>query len=196
MFLKINSVNSFEYNTKLNLPNEFYTNVLSTGKDYFEVDSKYYLGQVFTENKQKYLVIVAARDRRGKTTTVYIVKILLFGGIGFVLLAFFLGRFLAKRVIDPVARITKEVKRISASNLHNRLPEVKNADEILNEFYNWRLKFYDKRKELILNKLSDNIKFILNQIKFINLVIMENYKLFHKLILNLNIKLIKELYFK
>ncbi|WP_202110849.1 HAMP domain-containing sensor histidine kinase [Flavobacterium hydrocarbonoxydans] len=128
--LKINSANSFEYNTNLNLPNDFYTNVLNTGKDYFEVDSKYYLGQVFTENKQKYIVIVGARDRRGKTTTVYIVKILLFGGIGFVLLAFFLGRFLAKRVIDPVARITKEVKRISASNLHNRLPEVKNSDEI------------------------------------------------------------------
>ena len=30
----------------------------------------------------------------------------------------------------------------------------KNADEIINEFYNWRLKFYDKRKELILNKLQ------------------------------------------
>jgi signal transduction histidine kinase len=55
---------------------------------------------------------------------------MLFGGIGFVILAFLLGRFLAKRVINPVARITKEVKRISASNLHNRLPEVKNSDEI------------------------------------------------------------------
>ena len=128
--LKINSENSFEYNTKLNLPNEFYTNVLKTGKDFFEIDNKYYLGQVFTENNQKYIVIVGARDRKGTTTTIYIVKIMLFGGIGFVLLTFFLGRFLAKRVINPVARITKEVNRISASNLHNRLPEVKNSDEI------------------------------------------------------------------
>ncbi|MET0944329.1 MAG: HAMP domain-containing protein, partial [Flavobacterium sp.] len=128
--LKINSANSFDYNTKLNLPNKFYSNILETGKDYFEVNSKYYLGQIFTENNQKYIVIVGARDKRGKTTTVYIVKILLFGGIGFVILAFFLGRFLAKKVINPVARITKEVNRISASNLHNRLPEVKNSDEI------------------------------------------------------------------
>ncbi|WP_281336158.1 HAMP domain-containing sensor histidine kinase [Flavobacterium eburneipallidum] len=128
--LKINSANSFDYNTKLNLPNEFYSNILKTGKDYFEVNSKYYLGQVFTEGNQKYIVIVGARDRRGKTTTVYIVKILFFGGIGFIVLAFFLGRFLAKRVINPVARITNEVKRISASNLHNRLPELKNSDEI------------------------------------------------------------------
>lgn len=128
--LRVNSKNSFEYNTNLNLPNEFYTNILKSGKDFFELDNKYYLGQIFTENDQKYIVIVGARDKKGKTTTIYIVKIMLFGGIGFVLLAFFLGRFLAKRVINPVARITKEVNRISASNLHNRLPEVKNSDEI------------------------------------------------------------------
>ncbi|MFD1605696.1 ATP-binding protein [Flavobacterium artemisiae] len=128
--LKINSQNSFDYNTNLNLPNSFYTNILSTGKDSFERDNKYYLGQIFQENEQKYIVIVGARDRKGKDTIVYIVKIMVFGGIGFVILAFLLGRFLAKRVINPVARITKEVKRISASNLHNRLPEVRNSDEI------------------------------------------------------------------
>lgn len=128
--LKINSKNSFEYNTSLNLPNEFYTKILKEGKDWFEMDNKYYLGQVFTSNEQQYIVIIGARDRKGNTTTIYIVQILLFSGIGFVLLAYLLGRFFAKRVIDPVARITKEVNRISASNLHNRLPEVKNADEI------------------------------------------------------------------
>lgn len=128
--LKINSRNSFEYNTSLNLPNEFYTKILKEGKDWFEMDNKYYLGQVFTSNEQQYIVIIGARDRKGNTTTIYIVQILLFSGIGFVLLAYLLGRFFAKRVIDPVARITKEVNRISASNLHNRLPEVKNADEI------------------------------------------------------------------
>lgn len=128
--LKINSANSFEYNTKLNLPNDFYTKILSTGKNFFEIDNKYYFGQVFEETGQKYIVIIGARDRKGNTTTVYIVKIMLFGGIGFVLLAFFLGRLLAIGVINPVSRITKEVNRISASNLHNRLPELKNSDEI------------------------------------------------------------------
>ena len=42
------------------------------------------------------------------------------------------------------------------------------------EFYSWRLGFYDKRKELILNKLNDTIKYISNQIKFINLVIEDS----------------------
>jgi signal transduction histidine kinase len=128
--LKINSKNSFEYNTNLDLPNEFYVNILKNGKDFFEIDNKHYLGQIFSEGNQRYIVIVGARDKKGKTTSIFIAKIMFFGGIGFVFLAFFLGRFLAKRIIDPVARITKEVNRISASNLHNRLPEVKKSDEI------------------------------------------------------------------
>ncbi|KFF02065.1 HAMP domain-containing sensor histidine kinase [Flavobacterium hydatis] len=128
--LKVNSESSFEYNTNLNLPNEFYSKILKTGKDWFVQGNKYYLGQIFEENKQKYIVIIAARDKKGESTTIYIIKIMLIGGICFVILAYFLGRFLAKRVINPVARITKEVNRISASNLHSRLPEIKNADEI------------------------------------------------------------------
>ncbi|KQB37139.1 sensor histidine kinase [Flavobacterium aquidurense] len=155
--LKINSANSFDYNTNLNLPNEFYTNVLRTGEDYFEVNSKYYLGQVFKENNQRYIVIVAARDRRGKTTTIFIAKILIFGGIAFILLAFFLGRFLAKRVINPVARITREVNRISASNLHNRLPEVKNSDEIsdLTETFNDMLDRLETSFEIQANFINN-----------------------------------------
>ncbi|MFW0736053.1 ATP-binding protein [Flavobacterium sp. T12S277] len=155
--LKINSANSFDYNTKLNLPNEFYTNILNTGRDYFEKENKYYLGQVFTENNQKYIVIIGARDRKGPTTTIYIVKIMLFGGIGFIFLAFFLGRFLAKRVINPVARITKEVNRISASNLHNRLPEVKNSDEIsdLTETFNDMLDRLETSFEIQANFINN-----------------------------------------
>ncbi|MDN3672927.1 HAMP domain-containing sensor histidine kinase [Flavobacterium branchiarum] len=128
--LKVNSASSFEYNTNLNLPNKFYNKIFKTGRSWFEVGNKYYLGQLFEEQGQRYIVIVSARDKKGESTMIYIVKIMLLGGICFVILTYFLGRFLAKRVINPVARITKEVKRISASNLHNRLPDIKNSDEI------------------------------------------------------------------
>lgn len=128
--LKVNSNNTFEYNPNINLPNEFYATVLKKEKDWFRIDNKYYLGQLFEENNQKYIVIISAIDRKGNTTTIYIVTIMLFGSVGFLLLAYFLGRFLAKRVINPVAQITKEVNRISASNLHNRLPNSTSSDEI------------------------------------------------------------------
>jgi signal transduction histidine kinase len=66
----------------------------------------------------------------GNTSTIYIIQILIFGGIAYVILAFFLGRYFAKRILNPVSRITKEVKRISASNLHNRLENSNVDDEI------------------------------------------------------------------
>lgn len=127
--LKVNGSDSFEYNTKLHLPHEFYEEAMTTGKAWVMQDEhRYYYAQIFDENGVKYMVIVTAKDRRGNTSTIYITRIMLFGGIAFIILAYFLGRFLARRVINPVSLITKEVKRISASNLHNRVPLPGNDD--------------------------------------------------------------------
>lgn len=131
--LKVNGSSSFEYNTELHLPHEFYEEAMKTGKAWVMQDGhRYYYAQIFDENGLKYMVIVTAKDRRGNTSTIYITRIMLFGAIGFIILAYFFGRFLARRVINPVSRITKEVKRISASNLHNRLqkPGSDDSDEI------------------------------------------------------------------
>lgn len=128
--LKVNGENTFEYNTDLHLPPDFYAEIMKTSSSWIEEDYRYYYGQIFKESGQKYMVIVTAKDRRGNTSAIYIVQILVFGGMGFLILAYFFGRFLARRVIDPMARITKDVKRISASNLHNRLPDVEGNDEI------------------------------------------------------------------
>jgi len=155
--LKVNSESTFEYNTNLNVPNEFYTRILASGKDWYEINDKYYLGQIFTENNQKYIVIIGARDRMGKNTLIFIVRIMFFGGIGFLLLAYFFGRLLAKRVFYPVARITTEVKRISASNLHNRLPEVKNSPELsdLTDTFNGMLDRLETSFEIQTNFINN-----------------------------------------
>jgi signal transduction histidine kinase len=130
--LRVNGSNSFEYNTDLDLPPDFYKGVMKSGSGWEQDGHKYYYAQVFNEGRNKYIVIVTARDRRGNTTSLYLTRIMIFGGLAFVILAYFLGRFLARRVIDPVARITKEANRISASNLHNRLPltGTEDSDEI------------------------------------------------------------------
>ncbi|MDP3681062.1 MAG: HAMP domain-containing sensor histidine kinase [Flavobacterium sp.] len=128
--LKVSGKNTFEYNTNLDLPADFYTKVMANGSNWIENSNRYFYAQTFTESNQKYIVIITAIDRRGNVSSIYIIQILFFGGLAFVLLAYFLGRFLARRVINPVARITDEVKIISASNLHNRLPETNSTDEI------------------------------------------------------------------
>jgi len=128
--LKINGENTFEYNTALQLLPGFYDEVMKKGSGWVEEDHIYHYGQIFDESGQKYIVIVSARDRRGNTSAIYMIEILVSAGIVFLLIAYFFGKFFARRVLNPVARITKEAKRISASNLHNRLPESENTDEI------------------------------------------------------------------
>ncbi|MFA9190926.1 HAMP domain-containing sensor histidine kinase [Flavobacterium sp. FZUC8N2.13] len=128
--LKVKGKNTFEYNTDLNLPPEFYNDIMTKGSSWFEENYRYYYGQIFNTGGQKHIVIVTAKDRRGNTSAIYILQILLFGGIGFFILAYFFGHFFARRVINPIARITKEVHRISASNLHNRLADTNGKDEI------------------------------------------------------------------
>ncbi|MFL9843144.1 HAMP domain-containing sensor histidine kinase [Flavobacterium rhizosphaerae] len=120
--LRVNGAESFEYNTRLHLPPEFYKEVMEKGFGYIQKSHQYFYGQVFDESGIKYMVIVTARDVRGTTSTIYILRLLLICGIGFITIAYFFGRYLARKVINPVSHITKEVKRISASNLHSRLP--------------------------------------------------------------------------
>ncbi len=128
--LKVNSHNNLEYNTGLKLPHDFYSTAMKEGKSSFEEDNRYFYGQVFNEDGQRYLVIITALDRRGPMSTLFVLRIMLVGGIAFLILAYFLGKFLARTVLNPVSRITKEVNRISASNLHNRLALPKSTDEI------------------------------------------------------------------
>ena len=77
-------------------------------------------------------------------------------------------------------KLNKTIKQ-SNMNLYNekyQIKSYKSPDEILEEFYNWRLNFYDKRKELLIKKLKDEISYLNNQIKFIKLVIDSGGKLF------------------
>ena len=67
--------------------------------------------------------------------------------------------------------------KISNMNLYTTDYKIKtfnNPEEILNDFYDFRLTYYEKRKTLLLKNINIDIKNISNQIKFINLVINDN----------------------
>ena len=128
--LKLGRDNTVEPNAELKLQEDFYRSVINNGAAWTEEDDRYYYGLLFNEQNQKYIAIISAKDRRGYTSILYITRILIIGGTGFIFLAYFLGRFFARRIINPISGITKEANRITASNLHNRLPYTDTADEI------------------------------------------------------------------
>ena len=74
-------------------------------------------------------------------------------------------------------------KTIKQSNMNAYTTELaiklyKSAEDILEDFYPWRLKFYNSRRELLLSKLKKEQEYIINQIHFIELVIRDKTKIF------------------
>jgi signal transduction histidine kinase len=162
--LKANpAAGTFEYDMRLNLPAEFYQNIIGKSTAWIVSDYTFYYGQLFNNNSEAFIVIVSARDELGKERLLFLRNVLIFGSLGSILMAVVLGGLFAQRVIHPVAAITREVKRISASNLHKRLPMSRSVDEIeeLKETFNDMLDRLETSFEIqsnFINNASHELK--------------------------------------
>jgi signal transduction histidine kinase len=121
---------TFEFDINIKVPAQFYRNVLQNSSGWIEDNYVFHYGQIFSVDDEHYIIIVTAKDELGRERLLFLRTILIFGSIGSMLMAIVLGGIFAHRVIKPVSNITKEVNRISASNLHKRLPMSTAVDEI------------------------------------------------------------------
>ncbi len=85
--------------------------------------------------------------------------------------------------LNNLYKLLKLYKTIKISNLtlydsSLKLKTYNNINEICNEFYKFRLPYFEKRKILLINKYNDEINYLTNQINFINLV-KSNPKIFN-----------------
>jgi signal transduction histidine kinase len=129
--LKANpAAGTFEYDISINVPSQFYRNILQNTSAWIVEDFVFHYGQLFNDDEQYYIIVVTAKDELGKERLLFLRTVLIFGSLGSMLMAIVLGGIFAHRVIKPVSNITKEVNRISASNLHKRLPMSSAVDEI------------------------------------------------------------------
>jgi DNA topoisomerase-2 len=85
--------------------------------------------------------------------------------------------------LNSLYKLLKLYKTIKISNLtlydsSLKLKTYNNVNEICNEFYKFRLPYFGKRKELLINKYNEEINYLTNQINFINLV-KTNPKIFN-----------------
>ncbi len=124
------SVKNSETQARPQLPDSFYDRVLSQGETWVVNQYVFHYGQLVSHEGKKFVIVVSARDELGKVRLSFLRNVLIFGSIGSILITVVVGRFFARRVIQPVSAITKEVNRISASNLHMRLPISTSFDEL------------------------------------------------------------------
>lgn len=83
---------------------------------------------------------------------------------------------LAEMTDEDLINKFKLTSRINASNMHlfdrnHKIKKYANTTEIIDDYYEVRLDYYDKRKAFVLNKLNEKKLWFDNVIRFIKLVI-------------------------
>lgn len=77
----------------------------------------------------------------------------------------------------------KLTSNINISNMYlfdseNRIKKYDTINDILSEYYKTRLMFYKKRKEYITKKLKEEIKYLSNKMRFLQLILENKLKIF------------------
>ena len=128
--IKVDTAKQLPYTKIINLPDEFYRDILENNKARYIQKNNFYAGAVFNTQQAKYIVIVAATDPYGFKELDLLKKVLLIIFIISIVLTYIAGTIFSYYTVQPVRDIIKSVKNITANNLHLRLDEVRGTDEI------------------------------------------------------------------
>ena len=131
---------------------------------------KNYLESIEINNGNNKEIITGFRDNNTETDVNFIVS--------------FPNKKLEKGISnDTINNKLKLEKTLKINNMHlftndNKIKKFNNVEEILIEFYNIRLPLYEKRRNIIIEKLEYNLLIIENRVKFID------YKINKKIIID------------
>lgn len=89
-----------------------------------------WVGLYYQDNEGDFIVVISALDELGILKLDRLRNIMISGVLLSVILVFFIGRWFADLVLRPMSRITRHAKRIKAHNLHLRVPEPAQNDEL------------------------------------------------------------------
>jgi signal transduction histidine kinase len=96
----------------------------------FQNDDIFYFGKKREVPKGFYFVIVSAKNYYNTHHLILLKKVLFVGGFISILLIIYFTYLFSKRFFDPIDKIVTQVNSISTDNIHLRLDEIKNTDEI------------------------------------------------------------------
>jgi signal transduction histidine kinase len=96
----------------------------------FQKDDIFYFGKKRETPKGFYFVIVSAKNYYNSHHLILLKKVLFVGGFISILLIVYLTYLFSKRFFDPIDKIITKVNSISTDNIHLRLDDIKNTDEI------------------------------------------------------------------
>ncbi|PQJ12794.1 two-component sensor histidine kinase [Flavipsychrobacter stenotrophus] len=112
------------------LPESFYTGILTQRSATLRKESVFYTGLLYNEKGKQYVVIVGAQNEDSIAYARKLKLILVTCVLAGLLVAYTLGIFFSRHTFKPVRDIIEKVKTIGIGNLHLRLEDRRDDDEI------------------------------------------------------------------
>ncbi|MEQ8549639.1 MAG: HAMP domain-containing sensor histidine kinase [Cyclobacteriaceae bacterium] len=112
------------------LTSSFFEKLIKEQINYVKQDKTYYTGIVYTDNEGDFIVIASADNIFGQAKMNNLGTILIIALIFSLIALFFIGRYYAGKVLQPISDITNQVKEITGRNLHLRLSGGNSKDEL------------------------------------------------------------------
>jgi signal transduction histidine kinase len=130
-FFRISPGESFlEEAKKVGIPVSFFNTVLKDGKAEYSHNGLFYKGIRYKSKQGEYVVIASAQNYFELHHSAYLRRTLLFAIIAAFLFSSLIALYFARYVFRPLRKITDRVQQISSENLHFRLDQNKNNDEL------------------------------------------------------------------
>lgn len=131
-----NEKNYIIYTTNSLIPNHISDSLLQlirqNGKASFKVQDREGLGILHKGKKQSYVIAISAKDIHGFNELKNLLYALLIANTIGIFVVIIAGWFFARRALEPITEIVRQVQKISPSQLAYRLNEGNRKDEIAN----------------------------------------------------------------
>ncbi len=128
--IPIDSLNSFTSRHPLPMPPVFYKEVLAGRIATYKKGHVFYTGLIYNHGNNPYAVIVGARNEDSERYARNLLLILILSCLAGTIIAYTTGIFFSRITFKPVRDIINRVNTISVNNLHLRLEDNRDDDEI------------------------------------------------------------------
>ena len=115
---------------KTALPLSFLKEILQNTKSTLQLNDTFYTGIRYNSNDKQYLIIVSAKNYYSSHHLIFMRNIILVAVFLIVIFITYLSFYFSKHIFDPIKSITDRVKQISTDNIHLRIDEKNNDNEI------------------------------------------------------------------
>lgn len=112
------------------LPATFFDDIRKKKTASFRKDYNFYEGIYYPTTKGDHIIIISAQNVYAREFLSNLRTVLIVGSMVSMLLVFSIGLLFSKQILLPIRNMTREVKKIKATNLHKRLFIKPGKDEV------------------------------------------------------------------